>query len=161
MISYIILGISFILENSWSLIFYKNTSLFLSLFALVTIFSIYPLYKNNKKYYITSFIYGLIYDIVFTNTIFLNAIIFLFLSFIISKIHKNFNMNVFNTIMLNIGLIVLYRTINYLIIIVVDNLSFNYVLLLKSIYSSLIINIIYVLILNFIIKKVCPKSFKY
>lgn len=158
MISFIVLLFSLILENSWSLIFYKNSSLFLGLFSLVTIFSIYPLFNNNnKKYLITSFIYGLIYDIVFTNTLFLNALIFLLLAFIISKIYRNFSMNFLNVSVINICLIIIYRIINYLAIILINGFNFNYLLLLKSIYSSLIINIIYVLILNFIIKKICFK----
>ena len=158
MIAFIIMLMSFILENGWSLIFYKNTSLFLSVFSVISIFIVYPLYNNNnKKYYVSCFIYGLVYDIVFTNTIFLNAFIFLFIAFIISKIYKLFNLNTFNTIIVTISTIILYRFINYLIIVMIDNLDFDYTLLLKSIYSSLIVNVIYVLVLKFIVNKICDK----
>lgn len=160
MIAYIIMIISFIFENAYSLVVYNPGSLFLSCFPLVTIFMVYRLFKgNDKKYLISCFIYGFIYDIVFTNTLLLNALLFLLFAFIISKIYEMFQMHIFNIIIITLCLIILYRLCNYLIYISVIHGSFSYALLLKSFYSSIIINIIYMLLLNFIVSKICHKKY--
>lgn len=154
MSAYIILIISFLLENSYSLIFHNQNSLFLSCFSLITIFAVYKLFKgNDKKYFISCFIYGFIYDVVFTGTFFVNALLFLFFSFFISKISKIFQMNLFNIIIVTLCLIILYRLGSYFIFISTFHKPFNYILLFKSFYSSIIINIVYILILNVITSK--------
>lgn len=156
--AYIILIISFLLENSYSLIFHNQNSLFLSCFSLVSIFSVYKLFKeNDKKYFITCFIYGFIYDVTFTGTFFVNALLFLLFGFLISKIYKIFQMNFFNIIIVTLCLIILYRLGSYFIYISTFHKSFNYILLLKSFYSSIIINIVYVSLLNFVVSKFIKK----
>lgn len=150
--TFLILIISIMIENSWSLIFSKS-SLFLGLFSLVACFSIYPLFKDDKKYLSLCFIYGLCYDIIFTNTILLNAFLFLILSYFITKIYKTFHLNLFLTLITGICLIVFYRTISYLTIVTINNNTTNYVSLLQSIYSSLIISLLYMLFIRFIVKK--------
>lgn len=156
--AFLILIISIILENSWSLIF-PRTSLFLGLFSLVTIFSIYPLFKDDKKYLCTCFIYGLFYDIIFTNTILLNAFIFLLIAYFIPKIYKVFQLNFFLTLIFGICLISLYRTVSYLILSVINNWNINYEVLLQSIYSSLIISLIYLFITRFLVNKIHKRRF--
>lgn len=156
--AFLILIISIMLENSWSLIF-PRTSLFLGLFSLITIFSIYPLFKDDKKYLCTCFIYGLFYDIVFTSTILLNAFLFLIIAYFITKIYKVFQLNFFLTLMVGICLIFLYRTISYLIISVINNWNINYEVLLQSIYSSLIISLIYLFLTRFLVNKIHKRHF--
>ena len=56
----------------------NDLSYFTPLFTVVSIFIIYPFYrKNNKKYFITVFLLGFIYDLFYTNLLFYNAVIFL------------------------------------------------------------------------------------
>ena len=78
---YLILVISFLLDNLIS--FFLNTNLLfnplLSLVSLIIIFRYYHR-KDENKYLITSFVLGLVYDIVCTDTVFLNAGIYLLLS---------------------------------------------------------------------------------
>ncbi len=156
--AFLILIISLMLENSWSLIF-PRTSLFLGLFSLVTIFSIYPLFKDDKKYLCMYFIYGLFYDIVFTNTILLNAFLFLIIAYFITKIYKVFQLNFFLTLIFGICLISLYRTISYSILSVIHNWNTNYEVLLQSIYSSLIISLIYLFLTKFLVNKIHKRHF--
>lgn len=141
---YLILVISFLLDNLIS--FFLNTNLLfnplLSLVSLIIIFRYYHR-KNENKYLITSFVLGLVYDIVCTDTVFLNAGIYLLLSLFIIKFYKIFSYNLLNSAILLIIVIIIYRSITFLVLSNFNFISFNLYHLLQSIYSSLILNLLY------------------
>lgn len=141
---YLILVISFLLDNLIS--FFLNTNLLfnplLSLVSLIIIFRYYHR-KDENKYLITSFVLGLVYDIVCTDTVFLNAGIYLLLSLFIIKFYKIFSYNLLNSAILLIIVIIFYRSITFLVLSNFNFISFNLYHLLQSIYSSLILNLLY------------------
>lgn len=141
---YLILVISFLLDNLIS--FFLNTNLLfnplLSLVSLIIIFRYYHK-KDENKYLITSFVLGLVYDIVCTDTVFLNAGIYLLLSLFIIKFYKIFSYNLLNSAILLIIVIIIYRSITFLVLSNFNFISFNLYHLLQSIYSSLILNLLY------------------
>ena len=139
--------ISFVLDNFISN-FINHNSLFYPLFTLLSLIIIYPKFtKKLNKYYLISFLLGLTYDIAVTDTLFLNAFIFLLLSYIINYIFKTIPYNYFSVLIISIVSIIYYRLITYLVLLLLNYLNFNIVVLLKSIYNSLILNIIYITIL--------------
>ena len=141
---YLILVISFLLDNLIS--FFLNTNLLfnplLSLVSLIIIFRYYHR-KDENKYLITSFVLGLVYDIVCTDTVFLNAGIYLLLSLFIIKFYKFFSYNLLNSAILLIIVIIIYRSITFLVLSNFNFISFNLYHLLQSISSSLILNLLY------------------
>lgn len=141
---YLILVISFLLDNLIS--FFLNTNLLfnplLSLVSLIIIFRYYHR-KDENKYLITNFVLGLVYDIVCTDTVFLNAGIYLLLSLFIIKFYKIFSYNLLNSAILLIIVIIIYRSITFLVLSNFNFISFNLYHLLRSIYSSLILNLLY------------------
>ena len=71
--SILILLISFMLDSIVSNLVPLH-SLFTPLFSLVSLIVVYPFfYGDKKKFLIYSGIYGFLYDIVYTNTIFVNT----------------------------------------------------------------------------------------
>jgi len=61
-----------------------NLSLFTPLLTLISIIIIYPLYiKKKKEYLLTIFITGIIYDLLYTNQLFLNGVVFFIIGLII------------------------------------------------------------------------------
>lgn len=141
---YLILVISFLLDNLIS--FFLNTNLLfnplLSLVSLIIIFRYYHR-KDENKYLITSFVLGLVYDIVCTDTVFLNAGIYLLLSLFIIKFYKIFSYNLLNSAILLIIVIIIYRSITFLVLSNFNFISFNLYHLLQSISSSVILNLLY------------------
>ena len=141
---YLILVISFLFDNLIS--FFLNINLLfnplLSLVSLIIIFRYYHR-KDENKYLITSFVLGLVYDIVCTDTVFLNAGIYLLLSLFIIKFYKIFSYNLLNSAILLIIVIIIYRSITFLVLSNFNFISFNLYHLLRSIYSSLILNLLY------------------
>jgi len=145
----IYLFLSFILDG-----LIINNSFFYPLFTLVSLVIIFPKFnKKNYNYYITCFIIGLLYDIVYTNTFLLNGIIYIILGFLIKLIYKKININTLKIILEIIFFISIYRILTFIILNILGY-NFNISSLLESIYSSIILNIIYtflsynILILN-------------
>lgn len=145
---WVILVISFFLENIFTNYINIYNTLYLPLFSVVSLIIVYPFFKNNnQKYYITAFIFGLIYDIAFTNTILFNAVAFFLVAHLIKQINLSLSNNPISVILMTVLSIVYYRLIIYISLVIVGYLSFNLNDLFTSITSSLLINIIYGLIL--------------
>ncbi len=143
----------------------NNLSLFTTLFSVITVYSIYPLFKDDKMYLIYSFIYGVIYDLFFTNLFLLNGFLFLFVGLISIYIYNNLENSIIKNIIYIIFIISLYYFV-FSILIFIFNLvpiSFNkYIYIVKS---SMISNIIYGTIIYLVINKFMKNnnklSFKY
>lgn len=156
---YIILMLSYLLEASFSNIVSKE-SIFVPLFLLTSLTILYPYFKNIGKFnfIITSVICGFIYDISFTNSIFINTLSFGFASGFIILIYNYINYNICSSNFLNIVVLIFYRIISYILLCIIDFVKFNEMSLLKGIYSSLIFNVIYGIII-FIIVDLLAKIF--
>ena len=158
----LILIISFILEGITSNLISLN-SLFFPLFTLVTLATIYPLFnKNNNKFYLYSIFVGFIYDIVYTNAPFMNSFAFLITAYMIKLLYEYITVSKFNIILVNIIVIVFHQTVLYLLLCLFNYTTFNEVTLFTSLYSSIIINIIYGCVIFIITKKIKErKEYKY
>lgn len=133
-------------------------SILLPLFSLISLIIIYPYFhKEENSYLIFSFLLGLVYDIVYTDTIFLNAFIFLLIGFCIKLINEYISNNVFNVSIMSLLVVTIYRIITYFVLVIINYLKYDFNDLLVSIYSSLILNVFYgillYLITDFISKK--------
>lgn len=155
---YIIIIFSFLFESIFSNIVNNHT--FLTPLLLLTSFSIlYPYFKNkNFNFVIVSIICGLLYDISFTSTPFINTITFGICSGLIILIYSYMNYNIFNSNFINIIIIISYRIINYLLLCIIDYIKFNEFRMLEGIYNSLLVNIIYGIMI-FIIINLLAKIF--
>ena len=149
----IIVIISFVLDNLISNLTNYNSILY----PLFTVLSLILIYKDfnrkNNNYFIYSFILGFVYDVAVTDTLFLNAFIFLFLSYLIRIIFNRITYNYISVLFISIGSIIYYRIVTYLILNILNYLNFNIILLCKSIYSSIVINIIYISVFYLIVHR--------
>lgn len=133
-------------------------SILLPLFSLISLIIIYPYFhKEENSYLIFSFLLGLLYDIVYTDTIFLNTFIFLLIAFIIKLINEYISNNMFNVSIMTLLIVIIYRIITYFVLVIINYLTYNFHDLLVCIYSSLILNVFYgislYLITDFVSKK--------
>lgn len=121
-----------------------DLSYFTTLLTLTSIFIIYPFYKKQpSKYYQTIIIIGLLYDLFYTNLLFLHSTIFLILGLIINKIYVNFKQNWFKLIIYISILIISYETLISLILILFRLVPVTTTKLIYKITHSLILNILY------------------
>ena len=141
--------ISFFLDGILSL-FMSKDSIFLPLFTVLSLIEVYPLLKNKRKLIIIGIIMGFLYDIVYTQTLFMNTIIYFFVSLTIIEAFKFLSYNSFNSLILSFFMIVLYRILSYTFFFILNDVKLNLSLLFKSIYSSLLLNLIYSILFNFV-----------
>lgn len=158
-LSIIVVLISFIIEGLISNYIPMNTLLFNTLFTLISLIVIYPYFHNNdKSYLILSFITGLFYDMIYTNTFLLNAFIFVCIALIIRKINVLISNNGINVCFISLVIIIIYRIIIFSILCLVGYRNFNIKYLLYGIVSSLVLNMIYCFILYLITDHISRKK---
>lgn len=138
---------SFILDIIFSnvLPFMKgDLSIFTSLFVPITIYLIYPFYKNQElRYYIESFIIGIIYDLIFTNLLFFDGVIFLIISLVSVKIYKNFMVDKYKNIMYVFLIIILYEFLVASIFLIFNLVPISFYDFIYKILHTLLINVVY------------------
>lgn len=138
----------------------NQLSIFTPLLTLTTIFIITPLYqKKDKKYYILLFIFGIIYDLFYTNLLFLNAILFTIIGFISKYINKNYEITHIRLIIFIILIITIYESSYALILWLFQLVPITLSKVIYKIIHSLLLNCIVGEILYIIINKI-PKKYK-
>lgn len=162
MLAIIILVISILLDGILTLYLPYlpgNLSLFTPMLTIVSLILIYPFYrKKEKNYFITIFIVGLIYDLLYTNLLFYDAVVFLLLGLIIKKIYKDFDVTNIKISLYIILIIVIYELLFALFIIIFNLVPMTLSRLIYKITHSILLNIIYGETALFIINKV-PKKY--
>ena len=156
----LLLVISFFLDGYISTLI-NNNSLFNPIFSVVFIVLAYSSFNDKKKLLGCCLLLGLLYDMTFTQTLFLNVGIFIILGYVAILFNRYIPDNFFNKfILLNI-LIILYRTLTYIFLVLTLKLQFEFNILFQSIYRSIIINYIYFIIVTFILFIIEKKGKKY
>lgn len=121
-----------------------DLSIFTSLFVPITIYLIYPFYKNQElRYYIESFIIGIIYDLIFTNLLFFDGVIFLIISLVSVKIYKNFMVDKYKNIMYVFLIIILYEFLVASIFLIFNLVPISFYDFIYKISHTLLINVVY------------------
>ena len=163
MLTSIILLISIILDGvltNFLPYLVNDLSIFTPLLTVVSIFILYPLNrKKENKFFILIFIVGIIYDLLYTNLLFLNGLIFVLIALISKVIYKNFEISYLKIIIYTIIIIVIYESVYAGILFIYRVVPVTFIKLLYKISHTLILNIIYTELLYLIINKL-PKKYK-
>ena len=137
--------VSFFLDGILSR-YISSDSLFIPLFTVVSLVIIYPYFNNNNhRYYRYIAILGLLYDIVYMNMLFYNFFVFMLLGAINVFIQYLLSNRLYTNIIITFIIIIAYRIMNWIYANTGGYVSLKELII--SIYSSLIINIIYCIIL--------------
>lgn len=155
-IVYILLFISAITDVAISTL--TSSTVFLPLLSVSSLVVIYPYMSSNKKYLKLIFIYGIITGLLYSPLLFFEAIIYIFTALFIIELNNSFKDNLGYTLIITILSIAFYRTITFFSLYLFQKISFDSNLLLESIYSSLVLNLIYVIIIYTIFDKINLKS---
>ena len=163
MIPYIIVVISFIFDlilSNFLPYMEGDLSFFTPLITIISIFLIVEFFdKEDRKYYITCFVTGLIYDLFFTDLLFLNGFLFLGLGFVSKFIYKNEKVDYIRLIFYLILIVCLYEGSVAFLITIFNIVPVSIDKVIYKISHSIILNVIYGEILFFIINML-PKKFK-
>ena len=154
-LSLILLIISFLIQGTMStLIGYtpENVSMFFTIYPLLALLVLYPNFENQKKIILLLVIFGLLTDLIYSNTFIFNTCLF----YIIYKINKIFHFFFpYNLLTINISNLIgiyVYHIITFLFLILLNFDNYNISILLKIIFNSTIMTIIYTTIIYWLIK---------
>lgn len=128
-----------------------NPSWFSTIYILINLVILIPYFESNKKYLKLLIIFGLLMDIVYTNTFILNTIIFILIYFISKFINYLLPQNIFTINLLNIISIIIYHTLSFIILSIIKYDTYSISCLFTIISKSMIMTIIYGSILHIII----------
>ena len=143
----IILIVSFFLEGLFSLVV-SSQSFFLPLFTVVALVSIFPYFnKYDSLFWKFCIVIGLCYDVIYTNTVFIHAFLFLVLGYFISFLYLMLFPKIWNYLWILVLAIIGYRMISFLLLVGMGYISFSISRLGYSIIFSICSNIIYGLFL--------------
>ena len=138
-ITIIIMLLSILLDGIFLCIF-KD---FISFFYLSCMIILFMINENKKRYYIIIFIFGMIYDLLYNNTLFLDGFLYLFIMYIINFFIKNSNNFIKMFFSYNLSIII-YIIFMYVFAIYFNNDILRTFLLVKR---SIIINYLYFIII--------------
>ncbi len=146
---------SFFLEFIFN--YFLKNSIFLPLIILTSVIVLRPYFKKVNYYYIFCFIMGFLYDLVYTGNYFMSSAFFLIIGLLICFVSANMPNNIFVSIFEVIVSISLYRLMSFIFMFFNGIVSFSWNLLFKSIYCSLIINVVYCVFIYFILYFISKK----
>lgn len=159
-ISIIYLVVSFLLEGIMSNIFpstLSNISYFTTIYIIISFAIIYPYFDNDKKFFILIFIFGILFDILYTSTIFVNTFIFIIIGIVIKILYNVLPENVFMTNIISYIGIIIYHILSFVILMITGYMNYNIILLFNIIIHSIFMTIIYTSISYFVIKFIYNK----
>lgn len=167
LVSIITLTLSVIIQSITSnYIGYTHTSLsiFSTIYILISLLILNPYFENKKKYFILLIIFGLLTDLLYTNTTIFNTILFIACYFISKVFHFIFPYNWLTISVSNLICISFYHIISFIFLNILKYDVFSISNLSKILYSSIIMTFIFSIIiylgLEFITKRFNLKEIK-
>ena len=150
MIVFLVTFLSFLLEYLVNGFFHGT--IFTGLIIFSSMILLEPYFKKNKeRYFLYCFIVGVLYDIIYSGTYFMNAGLFLFIGVIVDYLNSVTPNNCLVSLLELFILIALYRFVSFMFLYANGVVMFDGLVLLRSIYCSIIINLIYGFVLYFIL----------
>lgn len=148
--------ISFLLDGLFSLIIpFDSIFMFKSFFTLMSLIVLFPYFVyRERQYYILSFVTGLLYDLIYTNTLLLNALLFLSTAILIRYIYKEIQNNIANGVVISVLILFIYNTLTYVILNIIGVTTTPYSIFLSHLIFIDIINVLYFVITYIIARRI-------
>ncbi len=146
--------LSFILDGILS----TTISYFMPLCTLTSI-TISSYYKNKDILLKESIFVGILYDVVYMDTLMFNSVIFFILCLFVFYLNSKLNKNLFNIIIENILIIFLYLIITYALFNIYKYLNVDIKMFLYNVVRSFLFNSLYIIILYIIVHKKIKSSY--
>ena len=150
-LSIILLIISFLLQGLVSNFIGFNSSIFYTIYVLISLLIIYPHFENKKKYLILLFIFGLLMDLVYTNTTLLNVSLFFIIYYFSRMFHFFLPYNLLTINISNILSVFIYNIITFLMLVILRVDSYSFISLIKLLGSSILMSIIFTSIVYWLV----------
>lgn len=128
-----------------------NLSIFTTVYVLINLVVLQQYFESDKKFLILVIIFGMLCDIVYSNTFILCACIFVLIFYINKFISHILPYNVLMVNVFSILSIIIYHAVTFLFLIIFRFDGYGIFVLLKVIGCSIIMSIIYTTIIYYVI----------
>ena len=125
----------------------SNPSLLSTIYTIITIIIVSKYFDDERKYYFLAFILGLLYDLVYTNTFVLNAILFFTIALIARYFTNLLSDNIISVNIISLASIFIYHILSFIILGIISYNTYNIKLLLIICTHSIIMTLIYTTIM--------------
>lgn len=150
--------ISLLLEMIFSCFIPLNTNIYNCLFVLTSLIIICPYFSSKSAiFYKICLFSGFLYDIIMNNTLFLNSIVFATLGFLIYHIYQMISNHIITSVVITIVIIILYRLVSFILLLFIGYLKWDILKLIHSITSSFLLNVIYAILIYYIVRYIAKK----
>lgn len=156
----VILFISFLLDgvmSNYFVVLPTHISFFNTIYTIIALVIISSYFSNIKRYLLLASLFGLLFDITYTNTLFLNVIVFLIIGLNVIWFNSKLPSNILNNTIISVISVSFYYILTYSILLTVNYFNINITLLFHILSCSIIMTIIYSVILSFTIFKLDKK----
>ncbi len=135
----------------------NHLSWFTTIYPLINLLILVPYFENNTKKMVIILIVGLLMDMVYANTGFLNLFLFVVTYYFSKSFHFFFPYNLLTINVSNVLAILLYHFVTFLFLSLLRYDSYGFSVLLRVLSHSVVMTIIYssviYLLIDFIVKK--------
>ena len=149
-----VLIISFLLQGAISNVIgytINDLSIFFTIYPLITLMILYPHFENRKKFILLLVIFGILIDLVYSNTFILNTCLFYIIYIMNKGFHFFFPYNLFTVSISSLLAVYTYHIVTFLLLIILNFHNYNLMMLVESITNSTIVTIIYTIIIYLIV----------
>lgn len=160
LLSIISLIVSFLLQglvSNFQNFTLNNYTMFSCTFLLINLVVLQQYYESDKKFLTIIIIFGLLFDIVYSNTLVLCTFIFIIIFYFNKLLNFFFPNNIFTINIFSLISIILYHIISFIILWGVNFESYNIIILLKVLLGSIIMTLLYTTIIYKIINNIYNK----
>ena len=121
-------------------------------------------FNNEKKYYILLIIFGILMDVVYTNTFMLNVVLFIVISLIVKFLNFILPENILMVNIVSICSVILYHILSYVILTIINYNVYPLDLLFDICINSIIMTVVYTSLIylfsNFLYNKFDKKQIR-
>ncbi len=122
---------------------YTDLSIFSTIYVLITLLVLHPYFENQKKYLILLIIFGIIVDIVYTNTLIFNTCLFLIVYYFSKAFHHFFPYNFFTINISSLLGIFIYHILSFLFLYILGYDAYQVEILFKVLSHSILMTLLY------------------
>lgn len=161
-LSVISLIISFLIQGLFSNLSgfsIPNLSIFSAVYVLINLVVIQQYFEDDKKFLILIVIFGMLTDIVYSNTLILCTCLFIAIFYLNKLFSFFFPYNIFTINGFSILSMIIFHTLTFIFLMLLGFDSFRFTTLLKVIGCNIIMTIIYTTVLYYCID-ILYKKFK-
>jgi hypothetical protein len=135
----------------------SNLSIFSTIYILVNIVVLQQYFENDKKSLILIIIFGMLFDIVYSNTFILSTCIFITLFYLNKLLSFFFPYNILTINVFSLLSVFIYHLITFIFLKILIFDSYGIINLIKILGCNIIMTLIYTTILYYIIGHIYKK----